>query len=161
MRKKKTALIVCVVMLALLGLACVLSVGEVQKLFYPREYTEYVTAYAAEYGVPEPLVYAVIRAESGFDERAESRVGAKGLMQMMPDTLDWLSRLIGEETPTDIFDPEKLEAIMKEHTDYKGINFQKEIGGTIYEVSSCFNPNGRESLFQQFLKLILSQEIDE
>ncbi|MBR6562366.1 MAG: lytic transglycosylase domain-containing protein [Clostridia bacterium] len=106
MRKKKTALIVCVVMLALLGLACVLSVGEVQKLFYPREYTEYVTAYAAEYGVPEPLVYAVIRAESGFDERAESRVGAKGLMQMMPDTLDWLSRLIGEETPTDIFDPE-------------------------------------------------------
>ena len=62
---------------------------------------------------------------------------------------------------TDIFDPEKREAIMKEHTDCHGISFQKEIGGTIYEVSSCFNPNGRESLFQQFLKLILSQEIDE
>ena len=62
---------------------------------------------------------------------------------------------------TDIFDPKKFEAITKEQMDCKGINFQMEIGGTIYEVSSCFNPKGRESLFQQFLKLILSQEIDE
>ena len=62
---------------------------------------------------------------------------------------------------TDIFDPEKFEAITKEQMACKGINFQTEIGGTIYEVSSCFNPNGRESLFQQFLNLILSQELGE
>ena len=51
---------------------------------------------------------------------------------------------------TDIFDSAKLEAMMKEHMDCKSINFQQEIGGTIYEVSSCFSPNGRESFFSSF-----------
>ena len=62
-----------------------------EKNAYPREYYEYVEVYAEAYGVPEGLVYAVIRTESSFDSGAVSPVGAVGLMQLMPSTFEWLT----------------------------------------------------------------------
>jgi soluble lytic murein transglycosylase len=54
----------------------------VRSPLYEREISE-----AAErYGIPERLIRAVIRAESGFNPRAISRKGARGLMQLMPET---------------------------------------------------------------------------
>jgi soluble lytic murein transglycosylase-like protein len=41
---------------------------------------------ASRYAVPERLVRAIITVESGFDHRAVSRRGARGLMQLMPET---------------------------------------------------------------------------
>lgn len=63
----------------------------IEKKSYPREYAEYVELYSEKYGVPEALIYAVIRTESDFDSGAVSPVGAVGLMQMMPDTFRWLT----------------------------------------------------------------------
>ena len=57
----------------------------------PEEYAPYVEQYAAEYGVPTDLVWAVIKTESGFDSSAVSSKGAVGLMQMMPATFEWLT----------------------------------------------------------------------
>lgn len=53
---------------------------------------------ATRYSVNPDLVRAVVRAESAFDPLAVSRVGAQGLMQLMPA----LSRQLGV---TDPFDP--------------------------------------------------------
>lgn len=39
-----------------------------------------------KYRIPIAFIQSVIEVESGFDPRATSRVGAKGLMQIMPDT---------------------------------------------------------------------------
>lgn len=37
--------------------------------------------------------------------------------------------------------------------------FQMKIGGTIYEVSTHFNPKGRQCIFEQFKELILSEKL--
>ena len=62
-----------------------------EKTAYPQEYAEYVEVYAERYGVPEELVFAVIRTESDFDSGAVSDAGAVGLMQIMPSTFEWLT----------------------------------------------------------------------
>ncbi|HEX9079299.1 MAG TPA: transglycosylase SLT domain-containing protein [Desulfuromonadaceae bacterium] len=53
---------------------------------YPLAFTDPVSRYAAANGLSESLVYALIRAESGFTPTARSHAGAIGLMQLMPDT---------------------------------------------------------------------------
>lgn len=75
---------------------------------YPVEYEEYVEAYAAEYGLPPSLLYAVIRTESDFNPEAVSSAGAVGLMQLTEDTFSWAQYRCGvEELPQEQrFDPE-------------------------------------------------------
>ena len=49
-------------------------------------YESFIQKFAGEYDVDPTLVRAVIRAESGFNQRALSPAGARGLMQLMPTT---------------------------------------------------------------------------
>jgi soluble lytic murein transglycosylase-like protein len=51
-----------------------------------RPYSREIAEASARYAVPEGLIRAVIRVESGFDHRAVSPKGARGLMQLMPQT---------------------------------------------------------------------------
>jgi soluble lytic murein transglycosylase-like protein len=55
----------------------------------PGRYTRYdesIRQAASLYQIPEQLVRAVIKCESDYDPRAVSPSGARGLMQLMPDT---------------------------------------------------------------------------
>ena len=56
------------------------------ELLYPRPWSETVSKYAAEYRLPEYLLYALIRSESFFQPRIVSGAGAVGLTQLMPAT---------------------------------------------------------------------------
>jgi len=49
-------------------------------------YGELIRQAATLYQIPEQLVRAIIRCESDYDPRAVSMSGARGLMQLMPDT---------------------------------------------------------------------------
>lgn len=46
----------------------------------------YINEYSKKYGVQENLVKAIIKQESGFDQKSISPAGAIGLMQLMPAT---------------------------------------------------------------------------
>jgi len=66
-----------------------------------------IRAVAARYGVSVELIAAIIEAESEFNPRAVSRTGARGLMQLMPQT----AAILGVGDP---FDPrENIEAGVK------------------------------------------------
>ena len=70
-------------------------------VYIPKKFSEYVTKYSAEYGVEEELAFAVIRAESNFRADAVSSAGARGLMQLMPSTAQFISECIGESLDID------------------------------------------------------------
>lgn len=60
-------------------------VGEMGTTGNPK-YDEFVAQSAARNGVDPNLILAVMRQESGFNQRARSYKGATGLMQLMPAT---------------------------------------------------------------------------
>ena len=72
-------------------LTCALVLG--MRASYPRPYAEVVR----ESGVPAALAYAVMKAESNFDESAVSRAGAVGIMQVRPSTAEFICRKRGLE----------------------------------------------------------------
>jgi soluble lytic murein transglycosylase len=74
------------------------------RLLYPRHYEEDLTAHAAEAGLDPLLVAALIRQESRWNPRALSRVGARGLMQVMPAT----GRLIARSLRVHGWHPDQL-----------------------------------------------------
>lgn len=51
-----------------------------------NQYDPLISEFSKKYGVDFALIKAMIRAESGFNPFAVSRKGAKGLMQLMPQT---------------------------------------------------------------------------
>jgi soluble lytic murein transglycosylase-like protein len=64
------------------------------------KYDTYIERYAAKYGIDATLVRAVIQVESDFNPGCVSNKGARGLMQLMPDT----ARRFGV---TKVHDPEQ------------------------------------------------------
>lgn len=69
------------------------SVGaaRVAQLFMPAQadilrYSSIIDAASKTHGVDGALVHAVITAESGYNAAAVSKAGARGLMQLMPET---------------------------------------------------------------------------
>ena len=63
---------------------------------HPFEYRELIEPQAAANNLHPAFVAAIVLNESSFNPHAESDVGARGLMQMMPDTAEWVHGKIGD-----------------------------------------------------------------
>lgn len=68
-----------------------------------ERHTPLIDDIASRYGLPAPLLHAVISAESAYDSNAVSRAGAVGLMQLMPETAKRYG-VINRRNPTDNID---------------------------------------------------------
>lgn len=62
------------------------------KLRFPLKYADSVKESAMRYNLDESLVFAVIKAESGFKKDKTSHKGAVGIMQIMPETAEYVSK---------------------------------------------------------------------
>ncbi len=90
-RRKTVIICILVVLFVILSVVAALLVMRASKMAaYPLKYTDEVTAVAKKYDLPVSLVMGVIRTESSFIPTAVSKDGAVGLMQLMPDTADWI-----------------------------------------------------------------------
>jgi soluble lytic murein transglycosylase len=67
------------------------------RFLYPFPYREQIIPAAREYQVDPLLVMAIIYSESHFEESAASKAGALGLMQIMPETGEWIAARLGQQ----------------------------------------------------------------
>ena len=80
-----------------------------ERASHPLYYEEFIRRASEENGLDPALVSAVILCESSFHPDAVSRLGARGLMQIMEDTAGWIAHRLNEDTSYTfdrMFDPE-------------------------------------------------------
>jgi soluble lytic murein transglycosylase len=89
-------------------IAAQLRVFNDYALLYPQPYNAPVQAAAQLSGLPVDLIYSVLRQESLYRSDAVSKVGARGLLQLMPDTARRTARAYNQARPEpdDLFDPD-------------------------------------------------------
>ena len=132
----RSIVIISILLLSMLcGFLFQLIWDKVDRINYQREYSDIVDVYSYEYGVPEHIVYSIIKVESDFESGAVSEVGAVGLMQLMPETFVWLTTENGENLDSaTLYDP---ETNIKYGTYYLSKLYQQS--GTWDEVFAAYN----------------------
>ena len=112
-RKRKKSKAPAVILAALLviaaGAVLYFAGGRLRsRVFYPLKYREEIVSSAEKYGLSPCLVAAVINTESGFRPEAVSVDGAKGLMQLLPSTAEWIAAMRGMDfEEQQLFEPDK------------------------------------------------------
>lgn len=102
----KTLIIIVLILLLILVLTKILKVQNIfLKMIYPLKYSEYVYKYSTENELDPLLCFAIIKAESNFDEKALSSSNAIGLMQLLEKTAEEIAR---EDLKLDNFKKEDL-----------------------------------------------------
>ena len=107
---------------AIIAAILVLSIGfgfafdgiatSLEKKQYPLSprYANDIQRISAEYGIPEVILWAIVRTESGFSSNLEGEDGGIGLMQLTPDEFAMIQTDILKEAPQDaglLYDPAK------------------------------------------------------
>ena len=107
MKQRHIALLTALVLILALAVGVFLWLRANPPRRYPMEYVELVRTNALSREIPPAWVAAVILAESSYDPQAISSVGARGLMQIMPETAEWISKKFDEPCDLErLFDPE-------------------------------------------------------
>ncbi len=107
MRKRRTRRGRIIWLLLLVAVLTLLGSKSFWRVFYPLPYKELIFSQAAKNNVDPYLVAAIIKTESNFAPSAESPMGARGIMQIMPDTGAWAAEKMGlrDFHPDDLYDP--------------------------------------------------------
>ena len=90
-KRRGIKLLLAAFLLLLAVLIAVIAGRELEKRTYKLNYPQEINASADEFELDPYLVAAMIHCESGNRAEAVSPVGAVGLMQIMPDTGEWIA----------------------------------------------------------------------
>jgi soluble lytic murein transglycosylase-like protein/predicted negative regulator of RcsB-dependent stress response len=77
------------------------------SVIFPTHYADLVLSAGRDQDVDPALIFSVIREESRFRADARSPAGARGLMQLIPETADKVAASMGLKIPSydDLYDP--------------------------------------------------------
>lgn len=103
LRKKRVLLLLLVSFVALLFLN-----SNWMTWIYPIYYKDEIRKHADHYNVDPFLVASIIRVETNYKPGKESKRGALGIMQLMPDTANWAMEMA--KLPSVTMDSVKHEA---------------------------------------------------
>lgn len=83
-------------------------INEYPELLFPNPWKDLVVEAAAKYKVEPELIYAIMRQESSFNPRARSPMDAFGLLQVLPEVANIVSRKHGRAIASfeDLYKPE-------------------------------------------------------
>ena len=106
---RRGKLIVSALILAIVaGLFVFFWPEQAPKISYPMAYEAEIRERSLEFGLDPARVAAVIYCESSFRPEVVSEAGARGLMQIMPTTAEWLATKFEDieyESTEQLFDP--------------------------------------------------------
>lgn len=110
---------------------------------YPFAYREIIITEAHKNRLEPLLVAAVIFVESSFNEKAQSAKGARGLMQIMPETGMWVAGQLGMDNFTAelLFEPQTNIAIGTWYIR----DLLQQFNGNIYLALAAYN-GGRSNV---------------
>ncbi len=105
----KVIISISIIVIIIIGSAFVMKYAYNRYIYmsYPLKYEDEVKAASKKYSVDEELIYAIIKTESNFNPNAESSAGARGLMQITPETFEWIQLYYTDEndyTADDLYD---------------------------------------------------------
>jgi soluble lytic murein transglycosylase-like protein len=89
------------------------------------------------YQVDPALILAIIRQESSFDPQLTSRAGARGLMQLMPKTANYIRRISGKYVLPEhiLFRPHTNVTLGQSYLSY----LQNKFNGNLLHVIAAYN----------------------
>ncbi len=88
-----------------------------ERILFPRTYEDHVASYTRKLELDPDIVFAIIRQESVFNPRARSPVGARGLMQLMPQT----ARMEAKSLRPDYIAPDHRKSIARQIKDERSL----------------------------------------
>lgn len=106
-------------------------VGSIIQNLHPTPYRDLVTLYSKTFALKPDLAYAIMRTESHFIPDALSRVGAKGLMQLMKQT----AVVEGLQNSEDLFSPEVNIRLGTKHL----ARLLRHFDGNVYYAVAAYN----------------------
>lgn len=100
-------------LLATLVIAVILAIGLNLALITMKtydmqiNYVDIIEKYSKKYNSDPLMIASIVKVESGFDPGATSPMNAKGLMQILPDTGEWIAEKLEEDYHDEkLYDPD-------------------------------------------------------
>lgn len=95
LKKRRTWLLPVLIMMLVLTILLMFTGKSLGRYFYPFPYQDLVRQEARANSVDPYFAAALMLAESKFSPAAESARGARGIMQIMPETGKWAAKQMG------------------------------------------------------------------